>query len=120
MALHNDLGLWGELVVADYLKNNNYFVVCRNWKYKHKDIDIIAIDNNTKELVFVEVKTRSHNLFLEPEQSVNVEKIKNLKSIANSYIHFRNIQREHRFDIVTVLGTDDTNFTINHIKDAFY
>lgn len=120
MALHNDLGLWGELVAADYLKSKGYFIVCQNWKYKHKDIDLIAIDNNTKELVFVEVKTRSNNMFLEPEQSVDNEKIKYLKSIASSYLHYRNIKRNHRFDIVTVLGTDDSNVSVNHIKDAFY
>lgn len=50
MATHNELGKWGEDCAADYLQRMDYTIVARDWKSGHRDIDIIAIDEET--LVF--------------------------------------------------------------------
>lgn len=115
----DDLGEWGEMVAIDHLKEKGYFVCHHDWKWQHKDLDIVAIDNTTKELVFVEVKTRRNNEYGEPEDAVTTEKIRNLKSIAKAYIGFYSISRPCRFDVISVIGTDDTNVQINHFPSAF-
>ena len=120
MSRTGDFGEWGELVAIDYLKAQRYFVMDHDWQLDHKDLDIVAIDNETKEIVFVEVKTRSSTYFAQPEEAVDDEKIRNVKSAANAYIRFKKITRQARFDIITVVGTGDDDVTINHIKDAFY
>ena len=56
MAIHNELGRWGEDYAADFLAAQGYRIVERNWRFGHHDIDIIASKGN--EIVFVEVKTR--------------------------------------------------------------
>ncbi len=119
MALHNDLGQWGELVAVDYLKSKGYFIVCRDWRIGHKDIDIVAIDNTTKDIVFVEVKTRTNNLFGEPEDAVDEKKIKNLKSAAMTYIKYFRITRQSRFDIISIVGTTDEDMRLLHFPNAF-
>ena len=54
MATHNELGKWGEDCATDYLQRMDYTIVARDWKSGHRDIDIIAIDEET--LVFSAIK----------------------------------------------------------------
>lgn len=119
MAEHNTLGHWGESKAADYLEANGYGIVRRNWVSGHRDIDIIAHKNGT--LVFVEVKTRRNNVFAEPQNAVNRRKIRSITFAANTFINSQDINPNMhiRFDIITVTGTPETGYDINHIEDAF-
>lgn len=117
---HNDLGEWGELVARDFLKQKGYFVKCLDWRDKHRDLDIVAIDNETKEVVFVEVKTRKNTLFGNPEDAVDHAKVLNLKKAANAYLHINRITRNYRFDIIAVVGVCDENVQIKHLKNVIY
>ena len=103
MAAHNDLGKWGEDRAADYLRSLGYTIVARDWKSGHRDIDIVAIDGDT--MVFVEVKTRSNRNYTDPEQAVDYFKLRNLQSAINHYIKYFHVDRDVRFDVVTVVGT---------------
>ncbi len=41
--MHNQkLGKIGENIAAAYLQSQGYRIVQRNWRYLHKEIDIIA------------------------------------------------------------------------------
>jgi putative endonuclease len=117
MAQHNELGKWGESIAAKFLEEKGYHIVARDWKDNHKDIDIVAIDTDT--LVFVEVKTRRNDYFLQPEQAVNGKKIKNITLAANKFVKMHQIDLQIRFDIISIVGTDESNCKINHIEDAF-
>ena len=119
MAAHNELGKWGEDTAADYLQRNGYTIVERDWKSGHRDLDIIALDGEHDEMVFVEVKTRRNRLFADPEVAVGYQKIRNLQQAANHYVKYRNISQNIRFDLVTVVGTPDGNTEIEHIENAF-
>ena len=44
MARHNELGKQGEEIAAQYLVGKGYEIVERNWRNRHKEIDIIARD----------------------------------------------------------------------------
>lgn len=117
MAEHNLLGQWGEDRAADYLINKGYSIRHRNWKFGHRDIDIIAEKDGM--LVFVEVKTRRNNVFTEPEMAVDSFKVKNLITAAGAYITYFRIDDEYRFDIIAVLGLPDNKFVIRHTENAF-
>ena len=54
-----EIGKIGEDIVCSYLEKNNYKIICRNYRTKTGEIDIIARDI-TKEIVFIEVKTRAN------------------------------------------------------------
>ena len=56
MAYHNELGRWGEDVAASYLRQLGYTILHRDWDYRHRDLDIVAVDDGV--LVIAEVKTR--------------------------------------------------------------
>lgn len=117
MALHNELGRWGEDLAVRMLEAKGYRIVERDWKDCHRDIDIIAIDNGC--LVFVEVKTRRSGTLLTPEQAVDRRKIKNITIAANRYVKSQIIDLPLRFDIVAITGTDESTCKIEHIEDAF-
>ena len=117
MALHNELGKWGEDLAASYLERLGYTILERDWKSGHRDLDIIAREGDI--VVFVEVKTRHNRDFTDPEMAVDYQKIRHLQQAANHYIKFRHIDNDIRFDIITVVGTMDETPSIEHIKDAF-
>ena len=118
MAEHNDLGKWGEDVALAYLLDQGYRLLDRNWHQGHRDLDLIMQQDDT--LVIVEVRTRRNNLFMDPEQTVDALKMLSLSKAANAYIRLHRISLNIRFDIVAITGTPSSDFTINHIEDAFY
>ena len=118
MAEHNDLGKWGEDMALAYLLDQGYRLLDRNWHQGHRDLDLIMQQDDT--LVIVEVKTRRNNLFMDPEQTVDALKMLSLSKAANAYIRLHRISLNIRFDIVAITGTPSSDFTINHIEDAFY
>ncbi|MEL6976451.1 MAG: YraN family protein, partial [Bacteroidota bacterium] len=54
MAFHNDLGVKGEQIAADFLMKNGYTILEKNYRYRKAELDIIAQKEST--LAIVEVK----------------------------------------------------------------
>ena len=116
MAAHNELGKWGENCAADYLQRMGYTIVARDWKSGHRDIDIVAVDDDV--YVFVEVKTRRNRAFVDPEMAVDYHKLRNLQGAINHYVKCFHVDHDIRFDIITVVGTlDNASPEIEHLKD---
>ena len=84
MAKHNDLGKAGENAAVAYLEQKGYLIRDRNWRKGHFELDIVAAKDN--ELIVVEVKTRSNTLFAEPEDAVDLPKIRRTVRAADTYI----------------------------------
>ncbi|MBO5951504.1 MAG: YraN family protein [Bacteroidaceae bacterium] len=118
MAKHNELGMTGEAVAVDYLLNNGYEIVDRNWRSGHKEIDIIAAKNGM--LVIVEVKTRKNSQYGNPEDAVTGRKIRRIVTATDAYLRLKMIDMQVRFDVITILIKDNSVLSIEHIKDAFY
>lgn len=116
MAAHIDFGKQGEEIAVKYLMDKGYEILERNWRNRHKEIDIIAKDGN--ELVVVEVKTRKSNDYGDPDFAVNKQKQRLLISAANSYIYSNNLDLDTRFDIISII-IKDGNPVVDHIEDAF-
>ena len=114
---HIELGKSGEDQAVALLEGKGYRILERNWRWGKEEIDVIALDGGF--LVIVEVKTRTSNVFSEPETSVTKHKQQVLVRAANAYARYRRHPGEVRFDIVTVLAHPGGD-TLNHIIDAFY
>ena len=80
-------------------------------------MDIIAKDKN-KELVFVEVKTRSSLKYGRPAEAVNLIKQSHIKNVA-SYFMLKNrlYKQPVRFDIIEILI--GKTCWLHHIVGAF-
>ena len=120
MAEHNEVGKWGEEIAAEYLRKKGYVIKERDWRYKHRDIDLIALTEDMRTLVFVEVKTRSSHEVSLPEDAVTRDKIKSIGYSANAYVRTNRIMLETRFDIITVVGgREEGTPIVEHWEDAF-
>lgn len=112
-----ELGKQGEEIAVEYLISKGYKILKRNWYFGKFELDIITIDNNT--LVFVEVKTRSADYWVEPELSLTNKQQGFIIKAANGFIDTHSYDMEARLDIVSIVihpqGKD-----IKHIEEAFY
>lgn len=119
MAEHNDLGKWGEDKAALYYEDRGYEILERDWKVGKRDIDLIALTEDKDTLVFVEVKTRQNNDLQEPEEAVDVKKMRNLAIAANAYVKLHGLDMDVRFDIISVIGKCSCVESIECFEDAF-
>lgn len=117
MADHNDFGKIAEDLAVDFLVRNQYKILARNFRYLKAEVDIIAEFDN--QIIIVEVKARNTDTFLEPQEAVNKKKIRLLISAASYYLEENNIEKEVRFDIISVLPNKKKTLEIHHITDAF-
>lgn len=117
MNKHNkQIGTLGEGRAEDYLKKNNYNIIERNFRCILGEIDIIAEDKETKEIVFIEVKTRTNNKFGMPAEAVNnIKKIHILKT-AKYFVYKNRIKNKNiRIDVIEVFLRRKC-YKINHLK----
>lgn len=119
MAQHNELGKWGEEQAAAFLKDKGYTICDRNWRDGHRDLDIVALNEDQTTMVFVEVKTRTSAELQEPETAVDKKKIRSIAYAAHRYLKQSDADYDVRFDIISVTGTDHSNVKIDHIINAF-
>jgi len=121
MAEHNELGKKGEELAVEYLEQNGYEILDRNWTFQKAEIDIIAKKESV--LAIVEVKTRSSLDFGSPQDFVKPKKIQLLIKAVNAYINYREKDfcddLNVRFDIIAIHKNKET-FAIEHLTDAFY
>ena len=81
-----DIGALGEDLAVDHLTSLGLAVLARNWRCRYGELDIIAADNSTRTAVFVEVKTRTSDLFGGVEQAVTPEKVRRLRRLAGLWL----------------------------------
>ena len=112
----HELGKLGEELAAEYIVKKGYQILERNWRSGHKEIDIIALQDDV--LVIVEVKTRKTDDYGEPEIAVGRDKQRMLIRAADAYVRFKNLDVDVRFDIISIVITDNEP-EIEHIEDAF-
>ena len=103
-----ELGAWGEHMAARHYRAEGYRIVSQNWRVVHKEIDLIA--ENEDSLVFVEVKTRSTD-FLRPAAAVTRDKQRLLINAARSYLRQHPTTKQPRFDVVEVYAEQNPNRT---------
>jgi putative endonuclease len=105
MAEHNETGFKGEKLAAEWLTQRSYTIRQENWRYRHLEVDIIAEKGDT--LHFIEVKTRRSTKFGNPEESINKQKMKNLKDAAEQYQHQNPGWKWIQFDVLAILLKPD-------------
>lgn len=117
MADHNDFGKIAEDMAAGHLQKNGYKILARNFRFQKAEIDIIA--EKDELIIIVEVKARSTDAFMLPQEAVTKTKIRSIVSAANHYLEELDKANEVRFDIISVLPDEHRNLMIDHIIDAF-
>lgn len=120
MAAHNDLGQWGEQKAAEYLISKGWYIRHRDWRYGHRDLDLVAIDEDSSMLLIVEVKTRASDINGAPDEAIDLEKQYNIIRAAAAYQQCYHMHYcELRYDTISVVGTPESGAVITHKENAF-
>ncbi len=115
-----ELGEKGEQLAVDFLIENGFEIIERNYRYGHGEIDIIAKDPSDNFTAFIEVKTRQNLDFGEPEYAITKNKQRQIKKMAELYLYEKEIEEiECRFDVVAIVLGDKNNPSITHYVNAF-
>ena len=119
MAEHNDLGKWGEAEASRYLESKGYAILDRDWRFGKRDLDIVALSEDACTMVVVEVKTRVSDDMRAPEEAVDIRKMRNLAVAANAYVKECQVDKELRFDVISIVGCAHQVKSLQHLKNAF-
>ncbi len=113
------IGTFGETKAANYLKRRGYQILCRNYRTKAGELDIIAKDGDC--VVFVEVKTRTNLEYGTPAEAVSYYKQSHMLRAAQYYLMQYGNETECRFDVIEVMLPKNKLFCvakINHLKNV--
>ena len=111
------LGQKGEILTQHYLKNAGYTILEKNLiipPFKG-EIDIIAKKNNI--IAFVEVKTRTNNSGVTPNETVPIKKQNTIINLAKLYMQKESLYLNDfiiRFDIAYI-----ENNILTYYENAF-
>lgn len=112
MAKHNETGATGEEIASKFLEKRGFFIVCRNYRKKWGELDIIA--QKDAVLHFVEVKTVSRKSYggnfeqeinnYRPEDNMHQWKIQRLRRAIQTYLleKYRAAEPDWQFDLACV------------------
>jgi putative endonuclease len=113
------LGQWGEKYCEKFLKRKGLKVLTQNFSCKTGEIDLIMVDTKGS-IVFVEVRTKADEKFVEAESSITTAKKNKLKRAARYFLSTQNIEnRPFRFDIVTIVLGRKGRPQLRHYENAF-
>lgn len=134
------IGKLGEDLAAEYLQQQGYEILARNWGNKWGEIDIICrkhpeccyatpgvlVQNLPRGarmrspgvLVFVEVKTKVGQQFGAPHEMVNPRKLFQIQRMASLYP--AGINQPKRIDVVSIVLTRDRKLqSLNHYQAVY-
>lgn len=107
----------GEDVAGNYLIKKGYRLICRNYRTRIGEIDIIAKKGDC--VIFCEVKTRKNKRFGEPFEAVNAKKQRKIKIIARIFLMKKKFQNSDvRFDVLSIMDEEGL-YKIEHLVNAF-
>ena len=117
MATIHRRGRRGEGAVAAYLERQGWRILARNWRFHHKELDLVAERDGV--VAFVEVKTRAADGLGHPLEAITARKRRDLAIAARGWIagHGRPYHT-FRFDAAVVI-TGPAGTSVEHIEDAW-
>lgn len=114
-------GSQAEQLAAQYLTEQGYTILERNWRCSSGELDIIACTEHV--VVIVEVRSRRAGSFSHgsPIESVTARKIKQVRDTAKVYLYRASrSSAKIRFDVIgIILSPDGSAERMDHIMEAF-
>ncbi len=109
-----------EALAEDYFRMRGYKIICRNYRLRFGEIDLILKKDGW--LVFVEVKARRSRRFGSPQEAVTPSKQRIIRRVAEAYLQQKRKDTDFkgvRFDVLAITFKEDGRPDFNHIPFAF-
>ncbi len=116
MTLHNiQFGQRGEKIALDYLLDNKFVIITRNFRSKFGEIDIVAQKEN--KIYFVEVKTRANLKKGKPYEAIDNRKKYQMQKVA-TYFLLENNYKKYKFtlSVISILFKDLDHFNLQFFE----
>lgn len=114
------LGHWGEELAVKFLEQKKFKLIKTNYSCRTGEIDIIAEDS--KYIVFAEVKLRKNARFANAREFVNTAKQERIRSTAELWLQENPTSLQPRLDVIEIyapFGEQTDRLEIYHIENAF-
>lgn len=102
-----------EQQAHDFLINHGFITVCRNYRCKHGELDLIMTDQQT--LVIIEVRFRTTDKYGSALDSITVSKQSRIIAATQHYLSDQKTDQAIRFDVIALSGDG----SLQWIKNAF-
>ena len=96
-----DMGLAGENLAAVYLETKGHNILCRGFRTKVGEIDLITEEGS--RIHFVEVKTRTGTKYGRPGEAVTKEKLKRIRNGAEVFLSRFKEPRDTSIDVAEII-----------------
>ncbi|QSH40153.1 YraN family protein [Lentisphaerota bacterium ZTH] len=117
-ARHLRLGRTGENIAVRLLRSKHLDLLCRNYKVKAGEIDIITRDGEI--LTFVEVKTRRLSTRSRPAAGLRFKQKRRIHKAAMNYLrHINRPEVIYRFDLIEVIIGRSGPVEVRHWPEHF-
>ena len=123
MTRTQELGRFAEDTAAEYLVSIGWKIITRNVRTKYGELDIVALDANTRpiELVIVEVRGRTIGKLQAPLDTIGSRKLRTLLRASQEYIdNDLGWSSFWRIDVIGITVRDKYTLEISdfeHVKD---
>ncbi len=113
-------GQIGEELALKFLLKKGYKLIEKNFRCSLGEIDLIVSDSD-KNLIFVEVRSKTDTLFGEPFETVGIKKQRRIYRLAEYYLNHKDIEEAPcRFDVISLLLDSSGKLQkLEHIEKAF-
>ena len=123
-----EIGNLGERIAANYFKARGCEILAMNFEnhfgYRIGEIDVVARDLKTNEIIFAEVKTRQRGTINSqaPEIAISRGKYRKLSKIISAYLRKNNLLgSNYRLDAIAIeLDMKTRKANLKHLKHIYY
>ena len=106
------LGQWGERKAEDFLIENGFVILDRNFRSRRGEIDLIVEKDGV--IHFVEVKTRSSEEHGIPSEAITGKKISRILMTIHYYIYINQLEdTDIQIDVIEI-----TDSRVNHMENV--
>lgn len=112
------IGTFGEDATVEFIRQQGFVVIDRNWRIREGEIDIIAkLADGT--FVFIEVKTRTSAAFGHPLEAINPDKARRLQRLALAWLAtHQSLGSEYRIDCAAVLISTGGKYSVEYRENV--
>lgn len=107
----------GEAKVAEFLEQQGWTVLARQWRCRYGELDLVV--QNGGMICFVEVKRRGPHSIGLPREFVDGRKQERLRKTAAAYLAAHSLDVPARFDVAEVYEEACGQFRIEYLENAF-
>ncbi len=94
----------GEDLAAAFFLARDFTLVCRNWRCRSGEIDLVVAKDGVTH--FVEVKTRRTATYGHPEEAITPTKLTHLSRAIEAYVRTHAVG-DHQVDALAIMVTAD-------------